>query len=77
MPKGLCIFTPTVGFHYLVNSLMSNELGGVAESYAAVLAFITLDRSTEFGILHRGRALSEGVHRFIKGVIIHQHWLTR
>lgn len=76
MPKVLCIFIVSVGFLYLVNSLVFSKLWSIAKSHAAFTTFITLNKSRRFLIFGMVRALPEGIRRFIKGMIIHQWWLT-
>ena len=76
MPEGLCVLTLYGGFLYLVNSLMSGKMGDMVESHAAVLTFIMLYKTTQSLIPSTVRALSDDSLRFIKGMIIHQCWLT-
>lgn len=76
MPEGLCLFIISGGFLYLVNSLVFSTLRAITKRHAAVVTFITLDKNRKFSIFCLVRVLPEGTHRFIKGMIIHQCWLT-
>lgn len=76
MPKGLCIFVVSQGVLYLVNLPMSSQLWAEGESHGAVITFIALNERAMFWRLSVVSALPEGIHKFVKGMIIHPRWFT-
>lgn len=76
MSEGPCVLARFVGFLHCVNSPMSSKMGEVAERHAAALTVIRLDKSTELLIFRMVTARSDASHRFTKGMITGQCWLT-